>query len=726
MKNIFTLCFLLLFSTQTHGEGKLRKRFSRFLPFVAPKARKLEKNRKTQFAKMATSLSDLQLMVLDLELRGHADDIEIVDEMALMAREEIYRRIDKGEHAKILEILVSALKTRPNSILHNPVTALHFFEILQYTTRENPSSAYREVLKEFFFTNTKAIMALDPSPEQFKNLIMAIYLTDWPTTILQDALDRGKDADEFFAIFNAIAISSPGEKYPYTLQAFFTDNRDALDRLSFSTEQVERINNYVQTEKTSITFLEWGLKWAEGDANKFFEIFEAVTRTSPNDLYKHYLNEFFTNNTDTLATLPFSAEQIKQMNNYVNEIPTSLAFLEWGLKRAAGDADSFFEVFNALAVPSPRELYQDYLSKFFTDNAKAFEKLPFSTEQIKQMGNYVNKVPTLIAFLESGLKRAGGDADKFFEVFNALAVPSPNERYQDHLNKFFTDNAKAFEKLPFSTEQIKQMSNYVNTIPTTIAFLESELKRAGGDADRFFAFFHAVAPPHSSNAYRDALNTFFTDNAETLKQMPFSPEQVRHITQYVNKPSTWIILLEGGLKRAGENADEFFAIFDAIAWGSPNNDDQNALNKFFAHNAENIKKLPFSAEQVERIGRYIKRVKTAITLLEGGLMRAERNPDAFFAIFNAVATIPPNSKYRNALNKLFADNAENIGELPFSAEQVERIGRYFHISSPSSPLFDMLEGLKKNQKKKRRKKREVCTANMAILLSLGHLPENTE
>ena len=788
MNKIIILCLILFFSIQTHGAGKWRERVSRFLPFIAPKARKWENKRKAQLTKMVTSLSDRELVVLDLELKGNTDNIKTIEQMAQLTKAEINRRTYRAEHAaEILRILSTSLTTRLDSILHNPVTTPHFFEVLQDAIRGNPPQVYRGALEKFFFANIKTIMALDPSLEQFKDLSKAIYSTDNPTKILQKALNKGKGADEFFAIFNTIAISSPDDKYLDTLETFFIDNNDAIEKLSFSIEQVERISNYVQRAVTSTVLLKGGLNRAEGDADKFFEVFNAVARPSPDHIYKNCLDVFFTNNANPLATLPFSIEQIKRISRYINRLSTSIMFLKEGLRRARGDGNKFFEVFNAIHGHSTTKPYKAALQNFFTSNADVFENMHFYTGQIKRINSYINTIDMGIIFLKWGLKQAKGDADKFFAIFNVIAAKSPNDKYQEALDTFFTSNAEAIGKLSLSPEQIEHIGRYIDRTPTTVAFLKEGLKRAKGDADRFFAFFHAVATPNPSSAYRDALNKLFADNAETLKEMPFSPEQAKHlaqyinkpstwtvllegglkqakgdadqffaifdainwgspdqghrdalnkffidnaetlkevpfspeqvkyITQYINKPATWIILLEGGLKRARENANEFFAIFEATTWGFPNNDDQDALNKFFAHNAEHIRQLPFSAEQAKRIGHYIKRVKTVITLLEGGLMRAERNPDEFFAIFNTVATIPPNSKYRDALNNFFADNAENIGELPFSAEQIERIGRYFHISSPSSPLFDMLEGLKKNQKRKGRKKQDVCAASVAAL-----------
>ena len=62
------------------------------------------------------SLSNLELVVLDLELRGHADNVETLEKTAQLAREEIYRRISRDEKVEILKILVPALTARPGSV----------------------------------------------------------------------------------------------------------------------------------------------------------------------------------------------------------------------------------------------------------------------------------------------------------------------------------------------------------------------------------------------------------------------------------------------------------------------------------------------------------------------------------------------------------------------------------------------------------------------------------
>ena len=587
MNKIIILCLILLFSAQTQGAGKWRERVSHFLPFLSPEAHKLEKKRKAQLLQTVTSLSDLELVALDLELRGHTENIGTLEKMAILAREEIYRRIDQEEYAKILEFLAPSLKARLGSILDNPKTAPHFFEIFQDAARGNLPREYRNVLEEVYFSKRKEIMALNPSPEQLNGLNGVIQSFDTPIRVLQEALDRETNADDFFSLFNSVAIPSPGDNYQNALDDFFEKNAEKIGKLSLSLKQIEHIGRYIHRIPTLKVLLQGGLKRAEGDADKFFAVFKAVTwKSPPSTRYKNHLRNFFVENADKIDELPLSPEQVKHIDQYIDRIEAKIVLLKGGLKQTKGNPDKFFAIFNAVAISTPNSDYRNYLAaldKFFTDNAGAIGKLSLSPEQVEHIGRHIDRIPVLIVLLEQGLKRADGDADKFFAIFQAVTWnPSPSEKYQD------------------------------------------------------------------------------------------------------------------------------------------------ALNKFFANNAKSIGELPFSAEQVERIGRYIKEAKIVIILLEGGFMRAERNPDEFFALFNAIAKIPPNNKYRNALKKFFSDNAENIGELSFSIEQVERLGRYFHTSSPSSPLLGMLENLKKNQKKRRRKKREVCAASVAILLSLGQPLENTE
>ena len=363
-----------------------------------------------------------------------------------------------------------------------------------------------------------------------------------------------------------------------------------------------------------------------------------------------------------------------------------------------------------------------------THNIAIIEKMAEASK--KEIYRRINKdkhFNTPIKILQEALDR-GTNADVFFSLFNFVAIPSPKSGYRNALSHFFNNNVEAIGELSLSPEQIEYIDRYIPQWPSSMNFLKEGLKRAEGDADKFFATFKAVTrAPISNNLYRIALTYFFEKNTETIGELSLSPEQVEHINRTINNISISITFLKEGLKKAQGDADKFFAIFKAVTWKpSPSEQYQDALNEFFTDNAKSIGELPFSAEQVGHIGHYIKRVKTVITLLEGGFMRAQRNPDEFFAIFNAIATIPPNNKYRDALDKFFTDNAENIGELPFSTKQVKRLDRYFRTSSPSSLLLGMLENLKKNQKKKRRRKREICIASAVALLSLGILPENNE
>ena len=473
------VCLFTLFSVQTHGEGKLRKRFSRFLPFVAPKARKLEKKRKTQLVKMATSLSDLELAVLDMELKGHADDIEIVDEMALMAREEIYRRIGGDEQAKILDMLAPSLKARLGSILSNPKTAPHFFATFQDAARGDLPEKYRSILQEFLSANTEDIMALNPNPKQLQGMIEATQPIDASIKILQEVLDRGEGVNEFFATFNAVAWPSPSEEYRKALNQFFKDNTDALAELPFSTKQAERIDRYVYYLETSIVLLKGGLKQARGDANKFFALFDTIANVGPppSNEYKKILNKFFIDNTDALAELPFSTEQAKRIDRYVYHISTSIVLLKGGLKQARGDANKFFALFNTIAAsdPSPSKEARDSFSKFFMDNAEKIMNLGPSLEQIKELNNYIGRFSTSLKILELALARAEYAGD-FFNVFHIITENSPKNS-QHIYGHFLTDHANTIVDLGPSPDQMEKISKYISSPEILFDMAKNQKKR---------------------------------------------------------------------------------------------------------------------------------------------------------------------------------------------------------------------------------------------------------
>ena len=628
-KNALILCLPVFFSVQTHGAGKVRKQFFRLLPFIAPKAYKqerLERKEKARIKKKVTSMDDLSLMVLESELKKNNYNIATIEEMAKASKEEVYRRINKDK---------------------------------QFNT---------------------------------------------PIKILQEALDRGTNADMFFSLFNLVAIPSPEFRYRNSLGDFFEHNAEAIGELSLSPEQIERIGRYINFSSSLITFLKESLKRAEGDADKFFAIFKAVTWALPpnNDLYRSSLSDFFEHNAETIGELPFSAEQIEYIDHYIKRVETTIVLLEGGLMRAERNPDQFFAILNKLTETARKEIHRRI------NKDKLFN--------------------TPIKILQKALDRKTS-ADVFFSLFNFVAIPSPGPSYRMDLGNLFEHNAEAIGKLSLSPEQIEHIDRYIAQWPSTITFLEEGLKRAKGDADKFFAIFKAISwsSPSSNRLYKSALINLFEKNADAIDELSLSPEQIEHIGRYIDSIPISITFLKKGLKRAEGDADKFFATFKAVTWNpSPSEKYQDVLNKFFTDNAKNIGELSFSSEQVGYIGHTIKRVETIITLLEGGLMRAQRNPDQFFATFNAIATIPPNNKYRDALKIFFTDNAENIGELSFSAKQVKRLGRYFRTSSPSSLLLGMLENLKKNQKKRRRSKREVCIAGAAALLSLSILPENNE
>ena len=477
MKNTVIVCLITLFSMQTHGAGKLRERMSHLLPFIAPKTYKWEKKKKAQLTKMMTSLSDLELVVLDMELKGHADNIDIMDEMALMVREEIYGRVFQNGRASFLEILNPAWKTQLDSILNDPKKTPHSFETLQNFTQKDPLKKYRNILEEFFFANTKDIVAVDSTSKQFKNIKKAIYTTDISTKILQEMLNKGRSTEDFFATFSIVALPNPSQAYRQALNRFFIDNTEDIVELNFSPEQIERIDHYVRIVDTGIMFLKLALKKAEGDADRFFAVFHAVATPNPSQAYRQALNRFFIDNTEDIVELNFSPEQIERIDHYVRIIDTGIMFLKLALKKAEGDADRFFAVFHSVAIPNPTQAYRQALNRFFIDNTEDIVELNFSPEQIERIDHYVRIIDTGIMFLKLALKKAEGDADRFFAVFHSVAIPNPTQAYRQALNRFFIDNTEDIVELNFSPEQIERIDRYVDKTETSTMLLRGRKNR---------------------------------------------------------------------------------------------------------------------------------------------------------------------------------------------------------------------------------------------------------
>ena len=215
----------------------------------------------------------------------------------------------------------------------------------------------------------------------------------------------GESADEFFATFNALAVQNPTNSQLEALHKFFFKNIRTIRKLPFSAKQVERMNKYINMISTSIMFLKGALQRAEGDADEFFAIFKAVTNVNPSRTYKVDLNHFFDYNAKTIKKLPFSAEQVKYMNNYINLIETSIIFPTGALERAEGDADEFFAIFKAVAVPNPSRAYKKALAKFFLKKAKIIFSLGLSTEQIQYMDRYIDSPKVSSKILEDSLRK---------------------------------------------------------------------------------------------------------------------------------------------------------------------------------------------------------------------------------------------------------------------------------------------------------------------------------
>ena len=409
----------------------------------------------------------------------------------------------------------------------------------------------------------------------------------------------------------------------------------------------------------------------------FFKVFQDAAREDLPESYRGILQEFLSTNIEAIMALDPTPKQLKGLIRVGHSTDASIKILQKALDE--GDAYKFLTIFDAIAIPSPSDEYRDALDKLFVENAGMIGELPLSHKQIKLINEYIQRVGVGIMLLEMGLKQAQGNAQQFFAAFNAIAVPSPNEDYQLALSKFFTDNAETIEELPLYPKQVKRIAEYISRIGMSIRFLNMGLNQAGGNADRFFDIFKAITEFPPSESYQDALDKFFTTDAEAIGELSLSAKQIEHIARYINKDSTEMVFLEQGLKRA-KDADEFFAIFNAIAWASPPDEAYlDILNKFFIQNADRIKEFAFSTKQVERIGLYINRDPTLIVLLEGGLKHAGGDADKFFALFRAIA-YDADEPYQDALNTFFIDNAEKIMNLGLSVDQVEylnhKIGRY--------------------------------------------------
>ena len=404
MKQIIILCLWILFSFQALGEETWREKISRRLPWSAAyKTEKQEKQRRKEFAQKLVSMNPHELTALDSELRGNTNNASTLEEMKVLARQEIYARIARNEQDEFLQIFARALKARLSSVLNDEKMASHFFEIFQDTARGNPPRAYRNILKEF--------------------------------------LD---------------------------------ENEDALRKLSLPKEQLESMANYEGQTPTAITPLEENLKWTRESADEFFATFKANAAGYPSEARRKALRKIFDDNAEYIKKLPFSTKQIKRMEQYMSDIEISLMFLEGGLERAEGDADKFFAVLKAV-VYSPTEAYQDALKNFFEAKAETIKQLPFSFKQVKYMDKYVDSMKTSIILLEGGLEQARGDADKFFAIFKA-AVYSPTEEYKKALEIFFLKNAETILSLGLSTKQIRYMDRHIDSSAVSAKLLEGSFE----------------------------------------------------------------------------------------------------------------------------------------------------------------------------------------------------------------------------------------------------------
>ena len=395
---------------------------------------------------------------------------------------------------------------------------------------------------------------------------------------------------------------------------------------------------------------------------------------------------------------------------------------------AKKEAPYFFEILQKAThgklLRYDRELQVRNLLFANIENILALEPGPKQLQGLIEAIPLVDSINMSIKILQTILEE-GKSADQFFMAFEST-VPIVLKDWQytgkDALKQFFADNAQAIGELDFSPRQIKSIDQCFNDIETAIILLQGGLKRARGDADKFAAFFSAIAIKGPSEKYRNALSKFFQDNAEEIRKLPFSASnKIERIGRYVDRAEASVVLLKGGLKHMRGNTGKFPALFDSIAHrNGPSDKYRNALSKFFVDNAEEIMDSGLSTGQIKRLNDYIDSIPTSLKILELALKKAEYAGD-FFNIFHLVAPNPPQSEFQHIYGHFLMAHAEIIVDLDPSTAQMEKLDRY--LPSPST-LFDMAKN--RRRKKKKIKNKAVCAASAAALLSLSTLPETTE
>ena len=438
----------------------------------------------------------------------------------------------------------------------------------------------------------------------------------------------------------------------------------------------------------------------EKTAPHFFEIFQDSARGNPPRAYRNILKEFFLANTEEIIALVPNLEEIKALNQAISSFDISIKILQKTLDTRKS-ADDFFAILKAVTASHPSDEDKDALKTFLDDNRRKLKKLSLSTEYFEYIDSYMNQTPTAITPLEEGLELAE-DADKFFANFKANASIFASKTKRKAWEEIFDDSAETIKKLPFSIEQIKYMNAYAKSPKVMTILLGGALERAARDrdADKFFGVFKTVARIFASEEERRNRKKFFNNNAETIKKLPFSTEQISYINAFVNDPKVTNIFLEEALERAARDrdADKFFGVFRTVARIFASEEERRNRKKFFNNNAETIKKLPFSTEQISYMDAFVNDPKVTNIFLEGALERAGRDRDAdkFFGVFKATAWVLASEEERRGRKKFFLENVDAILSLGLSSKQIRYMDRY--IDDPSVSAKILKASLKTNKK----------------------------
>ena len=268
---------------------------------------------------------------IDLYLPGeyHQDFLRAAGALFIARAGDI---MDTGLSVAEIKAMVDTVDSSPEKVavaflgagLDRAGRSEDFFDLFDALV-EGPDESYRTLLDAFVAARARDIVALSPSPGQFRRLERNIRKPASAVKLLEAALDGEETtAKVFFSVFDALTtVEKPSVKYADALGDFAIARVGRIMDVGPSAAQLGRLALYVaRRPDVGVAILEEALGRARS-VGDFADIVDAVAPGMKlGDRIRGDYRNFFVDNLDAVLALPPDsgrAEEMLELGRFVEE-----------------------------------------------------------------------------------------------------------------------------------------------------------------------------------------------------------------------------------------------------------------------------------------------------------------------------------------------------------------------------------------------------------------------